>query len=79
MRTFTDSGDKLWRVRVDGAAAPRGGNGIGWQALIFESATEKTQRILYRPVGWLDQASDAELRAALTEGETVRAHWTPEQ
>jgi hypothetical protein len=33
------------------------------------------QRLVYRPAGWLTQASTIELAAALEEGVFVRARW----
>lgn len=76
MRVFRDEHGYRWRVWVDGAAAPRGAeNGVGWAALIFEADDTRSQRTLYRPVGWLSEASEEALQAALEESESVRASW----
>jgi hypothetical protein len=48
----------------------------GWEVVQFDTQpSSNTQRISYRPVGWLAQASIAELVDALREGATVRARW----
>ena len=46
----------------------------GWEVIQFDTRPSgTTQRISYRPVGWLAQATIEELIDALREGESVRA------
>jgi hypothetical protein len=48
----------------------------GWEVVQFNTHSPgNTQRISYRPAGWLSQASIAELIQALRDGNAVRANW----
>ena len=60
----------------DGDEAAPSTERVGWEAILFVSnPATVAQRLVYRPVGWLAQATTAELVAALEEGVVVRAHW----
>lgn len=76
MRTFKLDG-KSWVAHIHNSAdnAVDGGR-IGWEVVQFDTdPSGSTQRITYRPAGWLNQASVQQLIDALREGETVRAAW----
>jgi uncharacterized membrane protein len=52
------------------------GRRAGWEVVQFDTRPPGTsQRISYRPPGWLSNATIAELIEALREGETIRANW----
>ena len=75
MRTFAAQDGAIWSVRLDEGqtrALHRPAK-AGWEALLFETAG--TQKVAFRPVGWLTQASLADLNQALREAETVRTRW----
>jgi hypothetical protein len=76
MRTFKLDG-KSWIARIHDSANKEGNGGrIGWEVVQFDTnPSGSTQRITYRPAGWLTEASINELIDALREGETVRAAW----
>jgi hypothetical protein len=76
MRLFKLDG-KNWVAHVPGSAAKEGNGGrAGWEVIQFDTdPSGSTQRITYRPAGWLTQASIQDLIDALREGETVRAAW----
>jgi len=77
MRVFRISDGSSWTARVqegatDVVAEPR----PGYDAIVFDAdPVAATQRLVYRPPGWLEQASVADLVAALEEGVVVRARW----
>ena len=49
---------------------------VGWEVVQFDTQPPgNVQRITYRPSGWLNNASIAELIDALREGDSVRAAW----
>lgn len=78
MRVFSSADGRSWCARIDvgadEAGAPSGG--VGWEAVLFEPHGEDpTQRLTYRPAGWLAGASDEDLIEALAEAEAVRARW----
>jgi hypothetical protein len=68
---------KSWVAHLHhGASSEANGGRIGWEVVQFDTdPSGSTQRITYRPAGWLTQASIQELIDALREGETVRASW----
>jgi hypothetical protein len=77
MRIFKIDG-KEWIAQLHDlpTAKPAEEPRAGWEVVQFDTQpSSNTQRISYRPVGWLAQASLADLIAALREGETVRARW----
>jgi hypothetical protein len=77
MRIFRIADGTSWVARLhDGA----GGNGVeprsGWEAVVFDASVhELAQRLVYRPAGWLENATPAELADALEEGLAVRLRW----
>jgi hypothetical protein len=71
MRVFTLGGES-WRARPE--LQDESGARVGWESILFESPA-RAARLVYRPVGWLRTATDAELAAALAEAEAVRARW----
>ncbi|HEX7117486.1 MAG TPA: hypothetical protein VF212_01780 [Longimicrobiales bacterium] len=81
MRIFTSADGRSWSARVyDGSQDDRiGAPGVGWEAVLFEAADDRTQRLAYRPAGWLAGATVEELRAALEQSEAVRARWGTER
>lgn len=76
MRSFKLDG-KNWIAHIyDSANKDVNGGRIGWEVVQFDTdPSGSTQRITYRPAGWLNQASIQQLIEALREGETVRAAW----
>jgi hypothetical protein len=75
VRVFKLSDGTSWVARLhDEGELSR--QGSGWQAILFEAAPAgATPRLVYRPTGWLDGASQAELVDALDEGVAVRVRW----
>lgn len=78
MREFKSQDGKSWIARIhDGKAEASPVDArTGWEVIQFDAETGKTQRIAYRPSGWLTNASIQELIEALDEGENVRAKWS---
>ncbi len=75
MRVFTSDDGRSWTaVPVEVKELP-GPVAFGWQAVLFRAVAEAAERIAYRPVGWLAEATPDELRSALLEADGVRAHW----
>jgi hypothetical protein len=72
MRVFNAAGES-WVVRLE--LLDESGVRNGWESVLFENQPARAARLVYRPVGWLRTATDAELEAALQEAEAVRAHW----
>jgi hypothetical protein len=77
MRVFKIADGTSWVAHLhDGDEAKPTAERVGWEAILFISdPATVAQRLVYRPVGWLSQATTAELAAALEEGEVVRARW----
>ena len=78
MRIFKVN-DKEWIAQIhdglDQSASAQ--TRVGWEVVQFDTKPGgSVQRIAYRPAGWLQNASIAELIDALREGETVRAAWS---
>jgi hypothetical protein len=78
MKVFRVSDGTSWVARLhdtadgDGAATSR----TGWEAILFESGPgAAAQRLVYRPHGWLAEASQDDLAAALEEGVSIRVRW----
>jgi hypothetical protein len=79
MRVFKVADGTSWVAEVHdgvdvdaGAAADR----AGWEVILFSAdPAAVVQRLVYRPAGWLAQATLDELVAALEEGAAVRARW----
>lgn len=48
----------------------------GWEAIVFEGGPgEVAQKLVYRPHGWLADATPMDLAAALEEGVAIRVRW----
>jgi hypothetical protein len=76
MRVFKLSDGSSWTARLhdphDAGTSPR----VGWEAILFaESPHAAAQRLVYRPAGWLSDASLKDLAEALREGVVVRTRW----
>lgn len=78
MRVFKVSDGTSWVARLhdtaddDGSVSSR----TGWEAILFESGPDAAaQRLVYRPYGWLADASADDLAAALEEGVAIRVRW----
>lgn len=78
MREFKSQDGKTWVARIhDGIAEATPVEArTGWEVIQFDAETGTTQRIAYRPSGWLSNASIKDLIEALGEGENVRAKWS---
>ena len=76
MRVFTSEDGRSWiAVPVEVNEIP-GPVAFGWQAVLFRTvAPDNAERFIYRPVGWLPDATPEDLRTALLEADGVRAHW----
>ncbi len=76
MRVFTSEDGRSWTavaLETQQLPAPAG---FGWQAVLFRGVGgDPTERIAYRAVGWLAEATAEDLRAALIEADSVRARW----
>lgn len=72
MRKFEDVNGRAWRARLDEGSAP---GGAAWEIVLFEDDGVRSQRIVYRPAGWLQKAPVQELIDALAEAESVRTRW----
>jgi hypothetical protein len=79
MRIFKVADGTSWVARLhDGEEADgeRLEQRIGWETIVFDSSPAAVaQRLVYRPVGWLANATPAELARALEEGVAVRLRW----
>lgn len=77
MRTFTSEDGTIWVARLHDGLSDAGSEvRVGWEIIEFDTRTPgSTQRIAYRPSGWLNNATIQELIAALREGDAVRAKW----
>jgi hypothetical protein len=79
MRTFNSEDGRSWTATLhDGLEATALlDTRTGWEIVQFDSTQPgTTQRITYRPSGWLANASIQDLVDALREGESVRASWS---
>ncbi len=76
MRVFTSDDGRSWTaVPIEVKEIP-GPVAFGWQAVVFRTVgTASMERIIYRPVGWLPDATPEDLRVALQEADGVRARW----
>lgn len=83
MRYFQSQDGKTWSLRLDNALARTSGfsERVGWEAILFETVPPSdVQKIVFRPAGWLDLASAADMAAALQDAVAVRTRWeTPPQ
>lgn len=78
MRYFKSQDERIWTIRLDEELASVSGfpRRVGWEAVLFETQSPgNSQRIAFRPMGWLNQATAEELARALNEAEAVRTHW----
>lgn len=79
MRVFKVKDGSSWLARPEDAPAGDARPRCGWESILFEQQPAGTARLVYRPAGWLAAATEAELAAALAEGESIRARWgTPQ-
>ncbi len=78
MRVFTSEDGRSWSaVAMETQLLPAPA-GFGWQAVLFRAVgPDPVERIAYRQVGWLTEATQDELRATLAEADAVRARWGP--
>ncbi len=77
MKIFKLDG-KAWVAQLHDGSEKKNTSGAraGWEVIQFDTQPAgNSQRIAYRPPGWLSRASIAELIEALREGESVRAVW----
>lgn len=77
MRIFKVDG-KDWIAQLHVGRQANGNTAVraGWDVIQFDTKPSgTTQRIAYRPIGWLQNASITDLIDAMREGETVRAAW----
>lgn len=75
MRVFRVRDGSNWLARPEEAAPGGPPSRSGWESILFEQQPSGAARLVYRPAGWLDTASEAELAAALAEAESVRSRW----
>lgn len=75
MRVFKVQDGTSWVARPDGQPPSMEGATAGWEAILFEKGAAGFARLVYRPAGWLQNATEEELAAALAEAEAVRARW----
>jgi hypothetical protein len=76
MRIFRVDG-KDWIAQLH-VGHPAGSTSVraGWDVIQFDTKPSgSVQRIAYRPIGWLQNASITDLIDAMREGESVRAAW----
>ena len=77
MKVFKVADGSSWVARLhdtadDATVSAR----TGWEAILFESGPgAAAQRLVYRPYGWLDAATPAQLAEALEEGVAIRVRW----
>jgi hypothetical protein len=77
MRIFkVDGKDWIAQLHVGRPTSSNVAVRAGWDVIQFDTKPSgSTQRIAYRPIGWLQNASIKDLIDAMREGETVRAAW----
>lgn len=79
MRTFLSEDGQSWTAKLHDGLEPTAlfDSRTGWEIVQFDPTTPgASQRITYRPSGWLANASIQDLIDALREGESVRASWS---
>lgn len=77
MRYFKTKDGKLWSIRLDDGLVDVSaiGRRVGWEALLCETVPSGSQKVVYRPAGWLPEATPEDLARALGEAESVRSRW----
>jgi hypothetical protein len=76
MKVFKVADGTSWTVRVEERDSSTEPQRAGWETVVFEDTVHATvQRLVYRPPGWLRQATPGELAAALEESVAVRLRW----
>lgn len=76
MRVFKLSDGTSWVARVHEAAEAAQAQPAGWDTILFEQTVAAVaQRLVYRPRGWLEDATPADLAQALEEGVAIRVKW----
>jgi hypothetical protein len=76
MRVFKVADGTSWVAKLqDPSDAPEASHN-GWEAVLFElTPAASAQRLVYRPAGWLQEATLSDLVEALEEGVAVRVRW----
>jgi hypothetical protein len=77
MKIFKLDG-KSWVAQLHDGSADRSTSDVraGWEVVQFDTQPASvSQRIAYRPPGWLSRASIADLIDALREASAVRTSW----
>ena len=75
MRVFKVADGTSWVARVHDSAVPATTPRAGWEAIVFQSRPSQVAQLVYRPTGWLDGATPAELAAALEDSVAIRVRW----
>ena len=78
MSYFKANDGRLWSIRLDDGLADASGfpRRIVWEAVLVETVPPSgTQRVVFRPAGWLLIATADDMARALTEAESVRSRW----
>lgn len=78
MKVFRLADGTSWVARLhDAVDDPKAVTArTGWEAVVFEGGPgEVAQRLVYRPHGWLANATPADLAEALEEGVPIRVRW----
>jgi hypothetical protein len=77
MRKFIGHDGREWTARVhEGSERIDLLARVGWDLILFtRSENTVEQRFVYRPNGWLQNASEAQLQEAVEEAEAIRATW----
>jgi hypothetical protein len=76
MRVFKVADGTSWTAKLHDPGPPADGKRTGWEAILFEVIpAASAQRLVYRPAGWLQDASPADLVEALEEGVAIRVRW----
>jgi hypothetical protein len=76
MRVFKVADGTSWTARVEDDQPSPAAQRVGWQAVVFQDSVHAAvQRLVYRPPGWLREATPVDLAAALEESVAVRLRW----
>jgi hypothetical protein len=77
MRVFKVADGSSWTASVHDEEGPAvDPSRAGWDAIVFEGTVHAAvQRLVYRPHGWLQDATPGDLAAALDESVAVRMRW----
>lgn len=76
MRVFRVSDGTSWQATLEEPPVTDQQASSGWEAILFQrGAAGGSQRLVYRPAGWLTAATAEDLETALAEGVAVRTRW----